>query len=340
MNVLFDINHPGHVHFFKNAIQILKTQGHAVTVTARDKEVAVELLENYNIEHQTLSKANRGFLGLAVELLSRELQLISIFKKNKIDICASVTGAATVHVSTLFGKPSLVFYDTEHAKIQNSITNPFATQYITPDCYLGERRKNQVTYTGVHELAYLHPNYFTPDKSIFSLLKIKEDSKFSIIRFVAWGASHDVGQKGISLELKRKLITELSSQGHVFIVSESTLDAEFEPYRLVIQPEKIHDVLFYASLFIGEGATMASECACLGTPAIYVNSLKLGYITEEEKYGLVYDLENEEEILAKVKEIIRAENKDEWQNQKNKFLANKIDVTQFIVNSILKYEQK
>ena len=37
----------------------------------------------------------------------------------------------------------------------------------------------------------------------------------------------------------------------------------------------MHNALKYASLFVGEGATMASECAILGTPAIYVNSLKV-----------------------------------------------------------------
>ncbi len=41
-------------------------------------------------------------------------------------------------------------------------------------------------------------------------------------------------------------------------------------------------LLAYATLFIGEGATMASECAVLGTPAIYVNSLQLGYLFKKK----------------------------------------------------------
>ncbi|MDO9537119.1 MAG: hypothetical protein Q7J68_02245 [Thermoplasmata archaeon] len=45
MKVLFDMGHPAHVHLlqpgwlFKNTIWELEKQGHAVKVTARDKDV-------------------------------------------------------------------------------------------------------------------------------------------------------------------------------------------------------------------------------------------------------------------------------------------------------------
>ena len=77
---------------------------------------------------------------------------------------------------------------------------------------------------------------------------------------------------------------------------------------------------------------MASECACLGTPSIYVNSLKLGYITEEaEKYNLVYDLIDDQEIVTKAVEIIQKHDKGPWQEKRKRFLSEKIDVTDFIV---------
>jgi len=336
MNILFDINHPGHVHFFKHAIRILSADGHKVTVTARDKEVALQLLQNYNIPHRVLSKAGKGLLGLGIELICRETQIFSILRKEKIDVCAAITGAALVHAAKLLRIPSLVFYDTEHAKLQNNITIPFATHYFTPDCYLGHRWKNQTVYAGVHELAYLHPNYFTPSPSVLADLHLAPGQRFVIMRFVSWSASHDIGQKGISLSLKRDLIQKLSPHAKVFIVSESPLDQEFEPYRLTLAPEKVHDVMAYAALFIGEGATMASEAVCLGTPAIYVNSLKMGYIREEsDRYGLMFDLEKDSEILAKSLEIVTGDYRGEWQEKQRRFLNDKIDVTQFIVNQIL-----
>ena len=52
----------------------------------------------------------------------------------------------------------------------------------------------------------------------------------------------------------------------------------------------MHDLLYYATMYIGEGATMASEAAILGTPSIYINTLRLSYTDEEEaKYDLLYN---------------------------------------------------
>ena len=114
---------------------------------------------------------------------------------------------------------------------------------------------------------------------------LSENDKFFILRFVSWDATHDIGHKGISLENKRKLIDILKIHGKVIITSEKTLDEEFEKYRMSVSPTKMHDLLFYASLYIGEGGTMASECVVIGTPAIYINSLNMGYLMEE-KLGL------------------------------------------------------
>ena len=341
MNILFDINHPAHFHLFKNSIGILQSKGHNITITARDKEVTTQLLQKSGLAFTTLTQAKKGLLGLAVELLIRQSKLAPILIKNKINLCVSVTGACSVHIAKLLGIPSLVFYDTEHATLQNALAIPFATKYITPDCYQNPKKKNQILYPSVHELAYLHPNYFTPNPSIYDELQIRKDEKYVVMRFVSWGASHDVGQTGITLNLKRNLIKTLSPHAKVFIVSEAPLDQEFEQYRLHVSPENVHDALNYATLFIGEGATMASECACLGTPAIYVNSLKLGYIREEaNKYALIYDLLDEQEILRISEELITtAAIKEQWAEKRTQFLKDKIDLTEWMVETISEYQK-
>ena len=111
--------------------------------------------------------------------------------------------------------------------------------------------------------------------------------------------------------------------------------------EIKIPPEKMHDALAFARLFVGEGATMASECAMLGTPAIYVNSLEVGYCTEEEKeYHLVYGFRNSEGVLEKALELINTPNlKQEWQKRRQKMLDDKIDVTAFMVWFIENYPE-
>ena len=50
----------------------------------------------------------------------------------------------------------------------------------------------------------------------------------------------------------------------------------------------MHDALAHCSLFISEGATMVSECAMLGVPSIYINSLTAGTIEKQKEKGLIY----------------------------------------------------
>lgn len=157
---------------------------------------------------------------------------------------------------------------------------------------------------------------------------------------ISWNASHDTGQHGFDLESKRKLITELNKYGRVMITSESPLPDEFDEYRITVPPERIHDLLYYATLYIGEGATMASECVVLGTPAIYVNTLGLGYLDEQEQsYGLVFNFTDpataQEKALEKAEELLQNNDlKKEWRGKRQRMLGDKTDVTEFMVNFV------
>ena len=87
---------------------------------------------------------------------------------------------------------------------------------------------------------------------------------------------------------KKKYIQRLSKVAKVYISSEGELDQELEQYRLPVAYDQIHQVLYYATLVISEGASMASEAAVLGTHAFYLNSIQSGTTNEqEEKFGLL-----------------------------------------------------
>ena len=82
------------------------------------------------------------------------------------------------------------------------------------------------------ELAYLHPNYFKPDKEILSILGVNEGEKYVIVRFVSWAAAHDFGHLGISFENKKKAVIEMSKFAKVFISSEKELPEDLKPYQI------------------------------------------------------------------------------------------------------------
>jgi len=91
----------------------------------------------------------------------------------------------------------------------------------------------------------------------------------------------------------------------------------------------MHDALYYADLLYGESSTMASECACLGTPAIFVDDVGRGYTDEEdEKYGLVFNFseskEDQEKSIEKAIEILNTPGiKEEWQKRTEMMLSEK-----------------
>ena len=51
MKIHIDINHPAHVHYFKNFIKIMEEKGHSFVVTNRDSKIINQLLDAYGIQH-------------------------------------------------------------------------------------------------------------------------------------------------------------------------------------------------------------------------------------------------------------------------------------------------
>ncbi len=343
MRILIDVGHPAHVHFFKNFIWEMRKRGHELVITARDKDVALRLLKAYGIEYTVVGHASKRKFGLMVEWLKRDWKIYSLAKKFHPDILVGIHNPCVAHVAKLIGARSVIFTDTEHAKLANLVTFPFSDVIYTPSCFIKDLGKKQVRYNSFHELAYLHPHYFKPDPSVLGSLKLSRDDKFIVVRFITWCANHDIGQHGFDMGAKQRLLAELGKYGSVFIISEGSLPEEFEKCRPGIPPERAHDLLYYATLYIGEGATMATEAAMLGTPAIYVSSLwdTMGnFIELGEHFRLVYSFKNPEAAIQKAVELLQQPDlKQVWGQKREQFLADKIDVTQFMTESIQSYQR-
>jgi hypothetical protein len=189
-----------------------------------------------------------------------------------------------------------------------------------------------VRFDGFKELCFLHPKYFQPDPSVFDELGIQYAQKYFLIRLVAWNASHDYGQQGIMESDLQKIINFLSMLGKVFISSEGLIHRDLEKYRIKVKPHRMHHVLHYAELYIGEGATMASECSVLGTPAIYINTITAGTLKEHELYGLMKIIKPHKNIFQEIKVCLNnGFCKERLLSNRNELLKDKIDVTSFMV---------
>jgi predicted glycosyltransferase len=343
MKILVDINHPAHVHYFKNCIKLLRQKAHQIIITARDRYPTLQLLDAYGEDYYNRGKGSRHLLGKLLYMSAADIKILKIALKTKPDLYLSFGTPYPNQVAWLMRKPGINFQDTENAGLMFAVTRPFSRVYCTPRCFKKDLGKKHIRFNGYMELAYLHPHYFTPDDSIYKYLGISRDEKYVVMRFVSWSASHDIGHKGISLEMKRKAVEQFSKFAQVFISSEVQLPEDMKPYQINIPPEKMHDVLAYASLLYGESATMASECAVLGTPAIYLDNNGRGYTDEEEKkYSLVFNytesIDHQERSIQKAVEFLKTPHLNkEWQQRRQKMLNETIDVSAFMVWLIENY---
>ena len=122
MRILIEITHPAHVHFFRNAILEFQRRGHEVAVTARQKDIALELLDSYGIEFTTLSRKGAGKFALAGELIARDVRLWQFCRKFKPDVLTAIAGVSAAHVGFALRKPVVVWDDTENATLSHMIT--------------------------------------------------------------------------------------------------------------------------------------------------------------------------------------------------------------------------
>lgn len=330
MRILIDIGHPAHVHLFRFFAKEMIERGNQVLFTCREKEFEKELLEGYGFQFVSFGKKYKSMIGKLWGLLKFDYKEWKTCLRFKPDILLSHGSMYAAHAAWLIRKSHISFEDTFNME-QVNLYKPFTKVVLTGD-YDNPlmRDPKTIQYAGYHELAYLHPNNFTPDKSILKEIGVKEGEQYIVIRFVSWNATHDVGVKGFSIDDKIKLVQSLEKHCRVFISSEKSVPLELEKNVLRIHPSQFHSLLGFAALYIGEGATTASEAAVIGVPAIYTNVLKTNYCNDEEQYGLLYQMTDCNTVIDKSIEILN-QPQEVYTERKNHFLAEKIDVTAFLV---------
>lgn len=334
MNVFVNISHPAHMHFFKNAMRVLSQRGHRVLVGARMKEFTLQLLNGAQFEYTTLTKKGTGPFGLIKELLEQQVKISRIIRKNPMDLMLQISGIFNAPVGRCYRIPTLAFSDTENDKWANRVSFSLSKHVISPSCFshdTGGSWANQLHYPGYHELAYLSPLY-APE--------VKRPRDRFLVRFVGWGAGHDIGEKSLSAESKIELVRILSRFGSVHISSEAPLPDPLSELAFKMHPSEIHGFMATCKMIVGESATMASEAACLGIPAIFISNTGRGYTTEQDtRYDLLrhYRLDQWGDVLQRVEEWAERDLYDEWQEKRWKMLSDKIDVTSWLVDLVEGY---
>lgn len=340
MKVLVDIGHPAHVHQFRNVISNLLANGHQVKVTAREKEITFRLLDAYGIEYEPLGKPKKGLARKMLATPIMDQKLFRVAKDFGADVLVGGSGNLYVaHVGWFLEKRSVIFEDSEPEQKHRLIYEPMVSQICVPTCFKGRTNEKYYRFAGYKELAYLHPNHFKPDPCVTAAAGLVEGERFVIMRFVGWTAGHDSGLGGIDPMYKKVMIMELEHHARVLISSESLLPPELERYKINLRPEQMHDLLASASLLVTDGQTMATEAAVLGVPVVrscdFVGTMS-NFEELEKTYDMIYSFGRPEPALAKALELIKnPDTKKEWAAKREKLLADKINVADWMYKFIV-----
>lgn len=340
MKIMIDIGHPADFLLFKEFARLMQEKGHHLRFCIRRKDVAVDLVEASGFPYDCFGRNYHNVASKILGILCFDLQLFCAALRFVPDVFLSAGSVYAAHVSFLMRKPHIVCEDTGNME-QIRLYRPCTSVILTSSSFCKDLGPKQIRYEGYHELAYLHPCRFTPDKEkVLALLKPGERG-YVLVRFVSWRASHDYGFKGLTKEQKRSLIDGLSRCGRVYISSEQELPPDLASYRFPLPPADLHHAIAFASLVIGEGATVAAEAAVLGTPAIYINPQSLGYLEEMEQYGLVRNYgAYSDGIIAEARMIVTDRAKrQEFRERRQGMLADKIDVTAFLAWFVERYPE-
>jgi predicted glycosyltransferase len=338
------MGHPAHVHLFRNALAGLRKRGHEVSVAAIRKETTIALLNCYKIPCEVFGVDRKILTSKVLDILPRDLNLLKFAARVEPEIIVSTGSPYAAQVSKVLGIPHVAFGDTEIAGVITKMMLPFTDAICTPSCFSLDLGPKQIKYNGYKEIAYLHPNYFRPDPSVLDELGVTPGTAYSVVRLASWTSSHDVGEQGFGFTSTKQVmefLKFLEGWGRVFLTTERSLPKEFDPYANRLPLHRVHDLLNYANLYIGEGATMASEAGVLGTPWIFVSEAGRGYLTDQQdNYALGFHVKSEGDARKKAEEILSNKDvKNEWGEKRRNLLHDKIDVTAFIINFLERWPE-
>ena len=365
MRIALFLGHPAHFHMLKYAGEELKNHGHEVFFVIKKKDILETLCQNAGFEYFKIREGRTGSkFGLIKSVLGMEYHMWQFIRQNKIDILVGSTLSFTAAKINRIYVLAMGEDDADVVPNYAKLVYPFASCVLTPNCCdNGEWNAKSAKYPSYHELAYLHPNHFSPSREVVEGYGIDVDKPYFVLRFASLNAHHDSGIKGINTEVAQRLIDILSPHGRIYITSERPLEPQFEQYRIHINPLDMHHVMAVASLYIGDSQTMVAEAGVLGVPFVRFNDFvgRIGYLRElEDKYELGYGIHASvladdspirradgsaqpsgvEALYERVEQLVATpaeERKEIFQSRREKMLAEKIDCAKFLTWFIENY---
>lgn len=289
LKIWVDLTNSPHVLVLRPVIQVLRADGHEVTVTARDFAQTLALLERYDMEHVAIGHHRGGRAARkAVGLVDRSWELWRWSKGRGLDLGIG-HGSNDISVACAARRiPAVTMFDYEWAKVQHNVNCRLTQRTIVPDVIPPARlypygAKGKIHgYPGLKEEYYLSD--FEPDSAVLDELGLDRAKKLVLLR-----TPPDVSlYHRLENDLFPELIDRLAADPDVQVVAlprtpEQRAELVKLAHRNIVIPDGAIDgpsLVALVDAVIGAGGTMNREAVALGTPVWTTFAGRIGAVDD------------------------------------------------------------
>ena len=269
----------------------MEGRGPRADITARDKDRSVDLLEQYGLPYEQISTQKSGGAAWPSRWPSAPAALMRIMRTSSPDVMTGIMGPsiAAGRRAQLRRVPAVVFYDTEFAEQTNWFVYPLAYSVCTPDCYQGRVPGHARRVCRVPRARLPAPEP-VPARSRRAC-RVRRRARTSRTRSCGSCPGRPcttAGDAGCRRSRSGTSSRRCSGTGGCSSPPRPRSPAISADLGVNGPVEDIHHLLAHAQLIVGESATMSSEAAVLGVPAVMIATTGRGYTDDQERrYGLV-----------------------------------------------------
>jgi predicted glycosyltransferase len=310
MRVWIDLTNSPHVLVMRPVIELLRSDGHEVCVTARDFAQTLQLLDRFAIEHTAIGR-HRGerLADKAIGLASRSAALVRWARGEQglaaVNRGGTVSGSARTarrfdialgHGSNdisvaarLLRIPCSTTFDYEWAAVQHHVNCRLAQAVVVPDAIPRERLDRYGANGKIHAYEGLKEEYyladFEPDEAVLGELEIDRDRPLVVVRTPPEVSLYHRFENDLFADVLVRLRTAAHEHGVQSVVLPRTADqrAQLRGVEGFTVPEQAIDaqsLIAFADLVISAGGTMNREAVALGTPVYTTFEGRLGALDE------------------------------------------------------------
>ena len=296
MRVWVDLTNSPHVLVLRPLIELLRADGHEVSVTARDFSQTLELCDRFGIEHTAIGHHRGERIGSkAIGLASRSLALIRYARRHRrhggppFDLALGHGSNDISVAAAVLRIPSATMFDYEWATVQHSINCRLARAVVVPEAIPPERlarygaTRKLRRYEGLKEEYYLSD--FEPDEDVLGRLGLDRSRPLVLVRTPPeLSLYHRFGNDLFADLLRRLNAAAVAGELQCVVLprTDSQAGALAGMHGLLV-PDHVVDaqsLCAFADVVVSAGGTMNREAVALGTPAYTTFAGRMGAVDE------------------------------------------------------------